>query len=139
MPRCRAYGPMLPEFDTFLFASVGDELDGAPLSVLSALSRLDLDPRDEAGRLSHLTKEAAADQLATIISRLADRRWTLSEAHRIAVRLIERLPMSNTAGKPDRIEPGVGLTPGKVSPFLIYLALLIALLVGLTASGILPF
>ena len=99
MPRRRAYGPMLPEFDTFLFASVGDELDGAPLSVLSALSRLDLDPRDEAGRLSHLTKEAAADQLATIISRLADRRWTLSEAHRIAVRLIERLPMSNTAGK----------------------------------------
>ena len=136
MPRRRAYGPMLPEFDTFLFASVGDELDGAPLSVLSALSRLDLDPRDEAGRLSHLTKEAAADQLATMISRLSDRRWTLSEAHRIAVRLIERLPMSNTAGKPDRIEPG---TLGKVSPFLIYLALLIALLVGLTASGILPF
>ena len=93
MPRRRAYGPMLPEFDTFLFASVGDELDGAPLSVLSALSRLDLDPRDEAGRLSHLTKEAAADQLATMISRLSDRRWTLSEAHRIAVRLIERLPM----------------------------------------------
>ena len=139
MPRRRAYGPMLPEFDTFLFASVGDELDGAPLSVLSALSRLDLDPRDEAGRLSHLTKEAAADQLATMISRLSDRRWTLSEAHRIAVRLIERLPMANTAGKPDRIEPGVKLTPGKASPFLMSLALLIALLVGLTASGILPF
>ena len=134
-----AYAPMLPEFDPFLFASVGEEIDGGPLSVLSALTRLDLDPRDEAARLSHLTKEAAADQLATMIPRLSDRRWTLSEAHRIAVRLIERLPMSNTAGKPDRIEPGVELTPGKVSPFLIYLALLIALLVGLTASGILPF
>ena len=134
-----AYAAMLPKFDPFLFASVGEEIDGVPLSVLSVLTRLDLDPREEAARLSHLTKEAAADQLATMISRLSDRRWTLSEAHRIAVRLIERLPMSNTAGKPDRIEPGVGLTPGKVSPFLIYLALLIALLVGLTASGILPF
>ena len=130
---------MLPKFDPFLFASVGEEIDGVPLSVLSVLTRLDLDPREEAAPLSHLTKEAAADQLATMISRLSDRRWTLSEAHRIAVRLIERLPMSNTAGKPDRIQPGVGLTPGKVSPFLIYLALLIALLVGLTASGILPF
>ena len=75
-----AYAPMLPEFDSFLFASVGEEADGAPLSVLSALSQLDLDPRDEAARLSHLTKEMAADQLARMIARLSDKRWTLSEA-----------------------------------------------------------
>ena len=42
------------------------------MSVLSALSRLDLDPRDEAARLSRLTKEAAADQLANMIARLSD-------------------------------------------------------------------
>ncbi len=58
----RAYAPMLPEFDAFLFASVGEEVDGIPLSVLSALARLGLDPRDEAVRLAHLTREAAADQ-----------------------------------------------------------------------------
>jgi hypothetical protein len=63
MPLRRAYAPVHPEFDRFLFASVGEEVEGAPLSVLSALSRLDLDPRDEAARLSHLTKEAAAEQL----------------------------------------------------------------------------
>jgi hypothetical protein len=63
MTLCRAYAPMFPEFDAFLFASVGEEVDGVPLSVLSALSRLGLDPRDEAARLAHLTKEAAADQL----------------------------------------------------------------------------
>jgi hypothetical protein len=73
----RAFAPMLPEFDSFLFATVGEEVDGAPLSVLSALSRLGLDPRDEAARLSRLTKEAAADQLARMIARLSDRRWTL--------------------------------------------------------------
>ena len=93
MPLRRAFAPVLPEFDSFLFAPVWEEADGAPLSVLSALSRLGLDPRDEAARLAALTKEAAADQLARMIVRLSDR-WTLSETRRIAVRLIERLPTS---------------------------------------------
>ena len=136
----RAYGPMFPEFDTFLFASVGDEVDGVPLSVLSALSRLGLDPRDEAARLSHLTREAAAEQLARMIARLSDQRWTLSEARRIAGELIERLPPATTAGKPHRLKTGALPTPGsKASPFLIYLALLIALLVSLIAGGFLSF
>jgi hypothetical protein len=59
-----AYAPLRPEFDHFLFAPVGEEVDGVPLSVLSALSRLGLDPREEAARLSHLTEEAAADQFS---------------------------------------------------------------------------
>ena len=138
MPLQRAYAPMHPEFDRFLFASVGEEAEGAPLSVLSALSRLDLDPRDEAARLSRLTKEAAAEQLARMIARLSDRRWTLSEARRIAGGLIERLPPATIAGKPHRFEPGAAPTPGsKAWPYLIYLALLIALLVGLIAGGFL--
>ena len=132
----RAYAPMLPEFDSFLYASVGEEVDGVPLSVLSALSRLDLDPRDEAARLSHLTKETAADQLARMIAGLSDRRWTLSEARRVAGQLIERLPTSTSADKPDRFDTGTAPTPGsEPSRFLVYLALLIALLVGLIASG----
>jgi hypothetical protein len=138
MPLRRAFAPMLPEFDSFLFATVGEELDGAPLSVLSALSRLGLDPRDEAARLSRLTKEAAADQLARMIARLSDRSWNLSEAHRIAGGLIERLPMSNTAGKPPRPEAGAEPTNGsKTSRFLVYAALVIALLVSLFAGGFL--
>ena len=47
-----------------------------------------------AARLARLTKEAAADQLARMIARLSDRRWNLSEAHRIAGGLIERLPIA---------------------------------------------
>jgi hypothetical protein len=129
---------MLPEFDSFLFAAVGEERDGIPLSVLSALSRLGLDPRDEAARLSHLTKEAAADQLARMIARLSDRRWPLSEARRIAGGLIERLPTSSTAGKPHRLETGAEPIPGsRVSRFRVYSALLAALLVSLIAGGFL--
>ena len=138
MPLRRAFAPMLPEFDSFLFAAVGEERDGIPLSVLSALSRLGLDPRDEAARLSHLTKEAAADQLARMIARLSDRRWPLSEARRIAGGLIERLPTSSTAGKPRRLETGAEPISGsRVSRFRVYSALLAALLVSLIAGGFL--
>src|SRR5438105_10673822 len=98
MPLRRAYARTLPEYYSFLFASVGEEVDGVPLSVLSALSRLDLDPRDEAARLSHLTKETAADQLARMIVQLSERGSSLSQARGISSRLIERLPMSTTAG-----------------------------------------
>jgi hypothetical protein len=133
----RAYAPIFPEFDAFLFASVGEEVDGVPLSVLSALARLGLDPREEAARLAHLTKEAAVDQLARMIARLYDQRWSASEAWRIASGLIERLPMmGGAAAKDDRAAPGSRFTIGFRSPsFLIYLALALAMLVSLIASG----
>jgi len=139
-PLRRVFAPPLPEFDTFLFASVGEEAEGVPLSVLSALSRLDLDPREEAVRLSRLTKEAAAEQLASMIARLSGRRWTLSETRRIAGGLIERLPLATTAGRPGRLETGAPPTPGsKASSFLICLVLMIALIVSLIAGGFISF
>ena len=140
MPLRRAYAAALPEYDSFLFASVGEEVDGIPLSVLSALSRLNLDPRDEAARLSQLTKETAADQLASMIGRLSDRRWSLSEARRIAGRLVERLPMAIAASRPERFKTRAAPKPASdPSQFLVYLALLIALLVGLIGNGFLSF
>ena len=36
------------EFDRFLYASVGDDNNGMPLTVLSALARMDVDPWEEA-------------------------------------------------------------------------------------------
>jgi hypothetical protein len=136
----RAYAPMLPQFDGFLFASVGEEVDGMPLSVLSALSQLGLDPRDEAARLAHLTKEAAAEQLARMIAGLSGRRWSVSEAQRIASGLIERLPTPNAARKDDRGGKGnKPVTSFKASSLLMCLALVLALLVSLVAGGYLSF
>jgi hypothetical protein len=80
-----AYAPVLPEMDLFLFADVGKEVDGIPLSVLSALARLGVDPRDEAARLSRLTSKAAASQLARLFARLPDRPWTPPEIRRIGL------------------------------------------------------
>ena len=129
---------MFPEFDAFLFATVGEEVDGVPLSVLSALSRLDLDPREEAVRLAHLTREAAADQLARMIARLSDRRWSVSEARKIASGLIERLPMAGVAGKGERaVRRTKPLAGFGVPSFWIYLALALTMLVGLITAGVL--
>ena len=36
------------QLNGFLFASIGDETNGMPLSVISALTRLGVDPWDEA-------------------------------------------------------------------------------------------
>jgi hypothetical protein len=136
MTRRSTYAPLLPEFDAFLFAPVGEEVDGVPLSVLSALSRLGLDPRDEAARLARLTKNAAADQLAAMIARLSDRRWSASEACRIASGLVERLPEGKAAANDGSAARGTGtaIAAGS-SPFLIYLAMAVAMLVILIARG----
>jgi len=131
----RAYAPLLPELDPFLFAAVGEEVDGIPLSVLSALSRLDLDPRDEAARLSHLPNEAAADQLARMIARLPGRRWTAAETGRIAIRLIELLPRQPSPARASRSMPTPTVRQARIPAFLIYLALALlgAALIGLVA------
>ena len=133
-----AYAPVLPEMDTFLFASVGEELEGIPLSVLSALSRLDLDPRGEAARLSRLTRDAAVDQLERMIARLPDRRWTSSEMRRIATGLIELLPRATKGGENDRVTADVDrTTSARGSHSWIYFALALtgAVLIGLVAHS----
>ncbi len=135
MPLHGPFAPMLPELDRFLFASVGEEVNGMPLSVLSALSRLGLDPRGEAARLSRLAGEAAGDQLARTIAQLPDRGWTSSETRKIAGGLIELLPRAMTRGTDDvgagRVNRKFGIRP---SPLLIVLALAGALLIGLVAQ-----
>jgi hypothetical protein len=58
------------DLNNFLFAPVGEEQNGVTLSVLSGLTRLGLDPWEEAARLTPLPKVRAAEALATLIARL---------------------------------------------------------------------
>ena len=48
------------EFDDFLYAAIGADRNEMPLTVLSALSRLDVDPWEEAAELSELPQDTAA-------------------------------------------------------------------------------
>jgi hypothetical protein len=132
------YAPELPEFDPFLFASVGEEVNGIPLSVLSALARLGVDPRDEATRLSRLTSKTAASQLARMFARLPDRPWTSPEIRRIASRLVELLPAPPKGGDKDQVASATNRRPSVVmSRHLIHLALALsgALVFGLIADS----
>jgi hypothetical protein len=124
--------------DLFLFAPVGEEAEGIPLSMLSALAQLDLDPRSEAARLSALTSKSAASQLGRLLARLPDRPWTSSEIRRMASKLVELLPAPPNDGRNDQV---TGAPNGKPSPrasrHLIYLALALAgaLIFGLITHG----
>ena len=87
-----SFRPLPPDLDRFLFAMVEDEIDGIPLSVISALTRLGLDPWQEAGRLSSLSNRKAIEPLARLIAELPGLLRPLGEAREIAGRLIQLLP-----------------------------------------------
>jgi hypothetical protein len=133
-----AYTPELPEMDPFLFATVGEEVNGIPLSVLSALARLGLDPRTEAARLSRLTSKAATNQLARMFARLPDRPWTSPDIRTIASRLVELLPAAPKGVESDQVKSAANRKPSFItSRHLIYLALALSggLVFGLIANG----
>jgi hypothetical protein len=72
----RAFRPLRPDLDKFLFAAVGEEIDGIPLSTISALTRLGLDPWQE----------------ARLIAEIPGIFRPLGEAREIADRLVGLLP-----------------------------------------------
>src|SRR6476660_554108 len=81
-----------PEFDDFLYAPIGADRNEMPLTVLSALSRLDLDPWEEAAELSELPTDTATQRLGTLIAQLPGGRWANADSKAIADRLIDLLP-----------------------------------------------
>ena len=95
-----SFRPLRPDLDKFLFAEVGDETDGMPLSVISALTRLGLDPREEAGRLSSLCHREAVEQLARLLVELPGNSRPLGEAREIARSLVLLLPKHNSSPTP---------------------------------------
>lgn len=73
-----------------------------PLNVVSGLTRLGLDPWEEAGRLAALPKALAAERLAPIIARLPVDRPEPSGNLAISRLLVELLPEHQRAASPGR-------------------------------------
>ena len=93
------------DLNDFLFASVGDQRNGMPLNVVSALTRLDVDPWEEAARLAALPKALAAEALEPMIARLPIFRRQQSDLV-ISQRLVELLPAGQQAATPCREQAG---------------------------------
>ena len=138
----RLFAPLRPDLDSFLFAAVGEEIDGIPLSMISALTRLGLDPWDEASRLASLGKQEAIEQLARMIGRLPGAIWPAVEVAKIARGLVDLLPRRDTTTlRPAEVRPsGRGnAASGRIKLWLIGLILAAAALVGVIGIGGLPF
>jgi len=83
------------DLNDFLFASVGEEQNGVTLSVVSALTRLGLDPWEQAA-------------LLTLIARLPIRRTLSSDDLVISQRLVELLPNQKPAPLQGQERAGAG-------------------------------
>jgi hypothetical protein len=86
-----SFSALASEFDDFLFAPIGKGRNDVPLSVLSALARLDIDPWQEAAELTRVSREVATQRLASLIAALPDEPSDL-DSGRIAARLVVLLP-----------------------------------------------
>jgi hypothetical protein len=87
-----AFNLLHSEFNDFLYAPIGEERNGVALSVISALTRLGIDPWDEAARLAGLRRDVAVQTLAMTIAGFPGGWWTQSDARGIAARLVALLP-----------------------------------------------
>ena len=120
------------EFDQFLYASVGIDNDGMPLTVLSALARMDVDPWEEASKLTQLPPESAVTQLASLLGALRHAPLTGLDPARIAAPLIALLPCSRDRAPPMlKVLPQAAQAerPAVVSTLLTVLTYLIFMLV----------
>jgi hypothetical protein len=99
-----------PEFEPFLYASVGDDRNGYGVTVLSALARLGLDPWAETADLVTLGREAARARLDALLARFRDVPALERDHGRVARDLSRLLPESRTSGGLKRAAATVGDT-----------------------------
>jgi hypothetical protein len=125
MTRTTSLAPLGSEFDSFLFAPVGEDKNGMLLSVVSALARLDIDPWQEAGELTRLPREAAIARLASWIAALPDRPSANPDPGMTAGRLIALLPHQTGSNTPPSPQGVHGTGQGTNSRVVSYVVLIV--------------
>jgi hypothetical protein len=105
-----AKSPLGSEFDAFLFAPLGEDRNGLPLSVISLLARMNLDPWQEAGSLAALPAHAAATRLACSLDTLTDPELRQASSEVMVLRLLALLPRPVSAASRMAV-PGAPAAP----------------------------
>ena len=80
------------EFEDFLFARIDEGSDSMPLSVLSMLARLDMDPWEEAAKLARLPRAAATRRLVDFIAATPGAPSAYLNAKTVSDQLLNLLP-----------------------------------------------
>ena len=128
--------PLGTDFNDFLFALVGEDRNGMPLSVVSVLARMDLDPWVEAANLADLPAETAARKLAAWLDALSDPALKPASPDTRADRLIALLPRRVTPRYPPTPVDRTGAVaaarpPGLIKVILLAICLILSLAIQL--------
>lgn len=133
MTRSASISCLGSEFDDFLFAPIGEDRNDIPLSVVSALARLDIDPWQEADTLARLPRETATQRLASLIAALPNAPSANLDPGTIAARLTALLPRRARSKIPSRevlLGGGAAMNPR----VLIYVVIINAI-IAITMMG----
>jgi hypothetical protein len=130
MTHARSASSLGLQFNAFLFASIDEGASEAPLSVVSVLARLDLDPWQEAAELTQLPTETAVQRLAALLAKLPGGVPAHSDSQTIAQRLIALLP-GHAGPASGSSRPG----DGSGAPVPIDLTLIITLFILMSVFG----
>ncbi|MGO9543564.1 MAG: hypothetical protein ACLPPF_02040 [Rhodomicrobium sp.] len=126
---------LTPEFDNFLFARINKNSEETPLSVLSVLARLGVDPWEEAAGLAQLPRLAAAKRLVSLIAAIPGAPPAYLDAGTVSDRLISLLPSPPAAAILPRLESGVRpLIKSRLSYWTILVAFLLIIYLFATAN-----
>ncbi len=129
MTRSASVSVLGSEFDDFLFAPIGKDRNDMPLSVLSALARLDVDPWEEADKLARVPEETATQRLASLIAALPDWPSMHLDPRTIAAQLIALLPRRARYKFPSRetlLSVGAAANPRAFIP-MIFIYVIVAI------------
>lgn len=96
MEQVQARAPQADDLDSFLYADVGTQANGLPVTVLSLLARRGLEPWTEAKRLAGLPRWVAIDELARALVR-ENSVWSPA-SQETASRLVLLLPEGGRSG-----------------------------------------
>lgn len=111
------------DFDDFLFAPVGQDFDGTPVTLATVLARLGVDPWEEAAELAKLAREPAMQRLASRLEAMPNGPSSAEDTVNVAMRLLALLHRS-APRKPSVPETPVPLNaarPSKRVNLAIYL------------------
>ena len=119
-------------FNAFLFATVCEGPGEMPVSVISALARLDLDPWTEAAELASMPAVGAAERLSSLLAVVAYGPAALLDRETVAARLIELL----SAPVKTNVKPGARTADAPGSPYVQSLGIMwLIILASMAASA----
>jgi len=120
---------LTPQFDDFLFARINEDSEATPLSVLSVLARLGVDPWEEAAKLARLERVSAAKRLVEFIAATPGAPIAYLSPKTVSDRLIDLLPSSAGVMIQPRQERGLrALAQSRSLSWPVVIAVILAIL-----------